>query len=508
MSEAPFATRDSLTRERENTAAGDETQNGEAGSQQQHKTNAFLKIFHKSPAPRTTTPRADVSGGADGSGTPGAGRSEEQEMEDHMSGSAYTATELCPACGFPRGSSVCCPVTRRHHGTNELMDSGRHQHSRSASGSKGLFAKMLSKFPVSPGRHSERPTPVNDDGGSPSTENHMPSGRDDNAGEVDGAPRHAGGGGGVSVSPESASEERLHRRTHHTDGAADEAGGAEAAAPEEGGEEQVQYYCYTDENGETFYYTQELQESMHERQSATVAARASQLETHTDAAAAGHDADADAAPPGSYLCEYVDENGNTVQYLYTPDPNAAAPPAEEAESAEAAAATTTSALAVGGGSEDGSSDATSAAASAKRKSPGSFFAAITNVFKPGRTSDSRRTTHVDPATTPGGSSAPLTALGQGTPSAGDEGADGYAAHDRDVEAHLATLDASEKKKFLKDRKNLMKELASAEKKAREALVKERHEYVEETARQKRAGAFAMEKVARAVKAGQKRGEPL
>ncbi|CCW64853.1 unnamed protein product [Phytomonas sp. EM1] len=43
---------------------------------------------------------------------------EADPLEDHLAGSLYQPRDLCADCGFPRGSSVRCPATSRHHGTN------------------------------------------------------------------------------------------------------------------------------------------------------------------------------------------------------------------------------------------------------------------------------------------------------------------------------------------------------------------------------------------------------
>ena len=42
-----------------------------------------------------------------------------EEMTDHMDGSVYAPHEICPACGSARSTSVHCPVSQRHHGTDE-----------------------------------------------------------------------------------------------------------------------------------------------------------------------------------------------------------------------------------------------------------------------------------------------------------------------------------------------------------------------------------------------------
>ncbi|KAK7198170.1 hypothetical protein NESM_000773700 [Novymonas esmeraldas] len=499
--------------ENENTDAGEATQ-------RRHKPSAFRRLFQKSSSNQNTVSSHDAAepgpaghgGGGASSSSPGSAREPEQEVDDHMLGSTYARGDICKACGFGRGSSVCCPVTHCHHGNDEPLPSGRphHQHSRSSSGSKSIFTKLRSKLPVSSGRHGNGHTPVNGGGGTPTAEDRLPSALDaEETTAADGHPQEVdatcAGEAGGSVSPESVTEEYEH--------------GA-AAASHEGGE--VQYYCYTDENGDTYYYTQELQESVQQHQSASAANMEAEAAVADDANA---DADADAAvPPGSYVCEYVDENGQTVHYLYTPEADAsatAAPAAGEAALDATAGVSATSAITVTGSDAAAEDGGGATSALSKRKTPGAFFSAITSAFKSrGGGSGRSRDHHVDPAAADGDGGDPASSTGDSSAQLPDPPvtATGTSpltvdltetnAHDKAVTAFMEGLDTAERKRFLKERKSLIKDLASWEKKAREAIMRQRHEGVEVFGREKRSGAFVLRKDERVIKTGQKRGEPL
>lgn len=45
-------------------------------------------------------------------------RTVSDDIDDHMEGSVHLGTDVCPSCGYVRMSSVYCPVSQLHHGTD------------------------------------------------------------------------------------------------------------------------------------------------------------------------------------------------------------------------------------------------------------------------------------------------------------------------------------------------------------------------------------------------------
>ncbi|CBZ30686.1 hypothetical protein, unknown function [Leishmania mexicana MHOM/GT/2001/U1103] len=445
-----------------------------------------------------------------------------------MQNSIYNGTDTCMDCGFTRGSSVYCPSTHRHHGTDEFIMSGRQRtsHSRSSSASKGIFTKVWGKHTMPHAWQPAHFTRVKDRGITATAEAlHplAPGAEDATAEGANGDSREADtsriGGGGDVVSSESGIEDRESGDSAHQhngiDGREDSAGVDEAVG--QGGGE-VQYYCYTDEKGDTYWYVQELQDSMQQDQPAADAEAA-----HTSSQAAAYYSESQtgqywidgSVPEGSYVCEYVDKNGQTMYYLYTPEvdgsqDNTAATP-QETQDTNTSDTTSTSAIA-GTRSHAASEKAGNAAAPSKRKTPGRFFAAIKGVFKPHR---SRHTRYInddlvahdgeDPSPSffvTDSDVEPLAPLGTvmsetlTTPRNSD-----LSLSDNDGEEFLDILDASERKRFMNERKRLIKELAAREKKERAIIMKERRDDMAMLGREKRSDAFVLRNFERVIAKG-------
>ncbi|KAG5466717.1 hypothetical protein LSCM1_00891 [Leishmania martiniquensis] len=476
-----------------------------------HKSNALRKFFHKSLSDRSMTPKTDdgspIARG-DSSSSPGSAR-EPEELEDHMLGSNFDKTELCIACGFPRGSSVCCPVTRRHHGTDEPMASGRHRsnHLRLHPASKGIFAKMRVKFPLSPVRHHHRSRRVGEESGSSTAgelhplaqgvEDTVFNGADGHALRV-GTPRM--GGAGDPLSRENGIESFDNGFHAHPLSGIDvrEAGdGVDGASSQDEG--AAQYYCYTDENGYTYWYTQELQDPAQQEEFAASAEAAQMSEQATNLccdAQTGHAGANFSLPAGSYMCEYVDENGQTVYCIYTPEVDGAQNSTGEAPlqtgntNNDRAPSTSTTSVATPRIASTVSRDATT---SFKHRTPAAFFASITGALKSRRSHRTRG--HADPLslslredmdTDP---PAPMGTVTSETLTSPDN--DVMHPYDNEVEEFMELLNESEKKRFLKERKRLIKELAASEKRERDALTKQRHDGMEVLGREERTEILAL-----------------
>lgn len=79
-------------------------------------------------------------------------RSQSEEFEDHMEGSIYAPHDICPRCNYPRMSSVCCPVSQLHHGTDQPFETPQKK--------KGLFERMRQSLVGSDGSANTGPQPV------------------------------------------------------------------------------------------------------------------------------------------------------------------------------------------------------------------------------------------------------------------------------------------------------------------------------------------------------------
>ncbi|KPI86906.1 hypothetical protein ABL78_4040 [Leptomonas seymouri] len=512
MSDAPFDTINSGSSELEKPKADILEDSGSSSGRQAKKLSALRNFFKYGSSDNDgITPR---SGGASARAKNGAHRttaSGEEDFDDHMLGSIYERTDICKACGFPRGSSVCCTVTRRHHGTDELMTPGRHHHSRSYSGGMNIMAKLRSKLPLSSGSRLGKNS--SDDG-----EEH----RAPHSGEV---PLDTYAEPDAAVEEKADIVEGVPPIRNHTmspqnlqfDGESNENAGADIGAypsdslpVEELQEEEVQYYCYTDENGETYYYTQGLQEPAH---------GTTQVECDGEEVVAV-DADATAVelPEGMYFYQYIDENGETVNCVCTPQTGGDSPSADQREDEGEGVldGTTPATSAVAHASSDTVDSSEAGDSSANRKKPtNSLFSAIQSVFKLRSSSRTHTQQHKDPSKTgapsmPAQTSPGGAALGETTNdhSTTAQGCTEIHQYDADVAAFTELLSASEKKQFLKERKMLIKELTASEKKERESIMKNRQDGLAAFTRDKLAAAFVLRKDERTISSGQKRAEPL
>jgi hypothetical protein len=534
MADAPFDTTTSRNDELERPTADVLAGGGSSSGRQTTKMSALRNFFKHSPSNKSgaATPRSGGTSArraAAAAGTHHVSVSGEDDFDDHMLGSMYQGTDICKACGFRRGSSVCCPVTRCHHGTDEVMTPGKHRHNRTASGRMNIMAKIREKLPLTPGRRSnhrgcddgeEAHTPQTgellslsltanaepdaecDDAkmkGTPLTHNHT-MGPPGGSGEFDGEE----GGDASSASANYARSATL-----------------DAYASGDSPAEEVQYYCYTDENGDTYYYTQELRESVQDATQAPQQPSCAEDEgdaatSATSAAAAAYD-----LPEGSYVYQYVDENGQTVNCLCTPQAGDESPATDhdgiggEGVADKATPATSATAHA---GSDTGNSSEADDEGTSRKKASSSFFAAIQSVFRSRRGSHAhqqQQQQHVDPLNTGASSTSvhtPQSSFGLDSNTnelvATMQGCVETNEYDSDVTAFMELLDPNERKKFLKVRKNLIKELFASEKKERESIMKNRQDGMSAFTRDKLAAAFAIRKDERTIKTGHKRGEPL
>ncbi|KAG5492549.1 hypothetical protein JKF63_01127 [Porcisia hertigi] len=493
----------------------------DGSSQRPHMLSGLRKLFQGNSLDRSKMPHNDWNspvGGNDISDSPDSAQDPE-ELEDHMHGSIYARTDICQACGFPRGSSVCCPVSRRHHGTDEVVRSGgHHTHSRCLSSTiKSVLAKEFNKIPVSP-CHLNQSAQANFESRAPTAEELPPplasvsedapaEGAD---GYSTGVKRPLPWGAGDFVGQESDPEDHRNETFSNQHNGIDICkgnDGADGAACQEG-DDTTQYYCYTDENGCTYYYAQ-VQEDPKQQQSSAANAEAahtspdgaelSQKENH------GEEVGTDGAvPPGSYVCECVDENGQTVYYMYTPDVDGADDSAATAllqtGDTKGSVETPASTIAVAR-SEVTSEDAGDTTGASKRKMPGKYFAAILNSFKFHR-KNRRRGKHVDPAADDCEVAQPASCTADRAvePSTAMSAVfsdtlitripSGVKEYDKEVKDFMELLDEAEKKGFMKKRKRLIKELVLSERKEREAIMKQRHDGLEALERERRAGAVA------------------
>lgn len=507
---------------------------GTSSGRQTTKLSALRNFFRVSPSNKdAVTPRSGGVSARAGSADQQTSVSGEDDYDDHMVGSIYKRTDICKFCNFPRGSSVCCPVTRRHHGTDEEMTPSKqqarsHGHNSGAnggggsSGGTGIMAKIRSKLPLTPGRRSnkhgsEEEEREDDEGHTPQTgELPPPLTLNANANPY-----------GEGTADDGAAKDTPLIRNHTlgplNDFEGENADGADANANLDAyasgdsaldaaaatSQTDVQYYCYTDENGDTYYYTQELQESV---QDATQApAHASHVEGE---APEGADGTGD-LPEGAYVYQYVNENGETVNCICTPQADGESPAAQSGEAAEADRATPATSGVAHAGSDTANSSETDDSSANRKKSSSTFFNTIQNIFKPRRGSHADKNQHEDPlsmreagtpaTTPPSGAALDGTANGHAAATPGCVETHEY---DDAVVAFMELLDANEKKKFLKERKSLIKELAASEKKERESIAKNRQDGMSAFTRDKLAASFAIRKDERVIKTGQKRSEPL
>ncbi|KPA86044.1 hypothetical protein ABB37_00316 [Leptomonas pyrrhocoris] len=518
MSDAPFETANSGNDELERPKTDVlETGGGSSSGHQSKKMGAIRNFFKHSPSnadgitPRSEGASARAAGG--GGSSHHATVSRDDDFEDHMLGSAYKCTDICKACGFPRGSSVCCPVTHLHHGTDEATTSAKRHHGRTFSGGRNLMARIRDKLPLTPGRRSNRHG-SNDGGGE---ERHTPQTEEGQAMSVTAYP-----GPDAAEEVPLSLEHTMSPLNPQLDGAGGDANldaYVSGDSPVEAvPEEETQYYCYTDENGDTFYYTQELRESMHD----AVYALPQRARVEGDGDAGDEAADATGAavaaadlPPGTCVYQYIDENGETVNCLCTPQAGGDPPAADQQEGDAQGGATPTTSAVAHAGSDPGNSSETDDPSASRKKSTHSFFSAVQNVFKPHRGTHAHSQSHEDPlnmadASTPvrtpsGGATLEGTTTDLATAMPGCVEAHEY---DADVVAFMELLDDSEKKRFIKERKNLIKDLSASEKKDRDAIMKNRQDGMAAFRRDKLAAAFSIRKDERTIKSGQKRGEPL
>ncbi|KAG5467250.1 hypothetical protein CUR178_00891 [Leishmania enriettii] len=500
-------------------------ENANGSDRSRHKPNAVRKFFSKNVSIRSLTSKVDDASSVarcESSNSPRSAR-EPEELEDHMEGSNYDKTEICIACGFPRGSTVCCPVTRRHHGTDELMTSDRHNsnHLRVPSATKSIFATLRKQFPVSPARRHHQSRQAGGESGSSTVRELHPlaPGVEDTA--SDGADRHSRGvstprmggagdslgrGNGIGDFRNGTYAHQLSEIDAHEAGDKVE----EAASQEEVG---LQYYCYTDENGDTYWCTQELQDSAQQQDFATNAAAALTSAQATSVyyePQAGQVGEEFSVPPGSYVCTYVDENGQTVYCICTPEvegtqDNTAEQPSQAADTNNGR--TTSTSATAASRPRVVSVKARDVTTSPKHKAPAAIFASLTEAFRSRRSHRSRG--HVDPASISLGDDmntdppAPMgTVTSETSTTVGNDAENPY---DNEVEEFMELLDENEKKSFLKERKRLIRELTACEKKERDALTKQRHDGVEVLGREERAEILVLRNDQRIFKTAQKRG---
>lgn len=54
-------------------------------------------------------------------------RTTSEDIDDHMAGSVHQGADQCPSCGYVRMSSVYCPVSQLHHGTDLPAETPRRK---------------------------------------------------------------------------------------------------------------------------------------------------------------------------------------------------------------------------------------------------------------------------------------------------------------------------------------------------------------------------------------------
>lgn len=336
----------------------------------------------------------------------------------------------------------------------------------------------------------------------------------------------------ISVSPRRGTEHPSNAAATTTPGEADPTdGGANAAAAPQTSpiaaaaavespaaeavedavevEESMQYYCYTDENGDTFYYTTNGDDG---EEAGGATGGAPEVPTALPMAEDPTNNLAADATGESYVFEYVDEDGNTVQYVCAPEDVEATEVdcngnSDDAVGEEEGATAAVVSHIISSSSSGDSSD--SLTTGKKKGAAVGFFDAISTAFKSRRAVNSSAevaTRHADPLgytesqasgdeeeETTGASSMPCTELLEA---------------DAAVEAFKQLLDSTELKRFLKERRNLIKELLIDERRSRESLVKQRRVFLQTILHDRSTGAFELRKDERKIKTGIKNSEPL
>lgn len=488
--------------------------------------------------------------------TPRHGRVESGDVDDHMLTSLYFPDDICKGCGFPRKSSVWCPVTQRHHGTDELMAPTGHA-KKGAGGLKflkGVFSRVSphhnsSRNCVSAGNSPSEAPAVRAAGLPPTVSHHQPPPGQETPGssEVLAAEgeAHAGAdpaGMASEADPNTqyvqGSDGYYYVYTPDTEGREEAPApegaeeeeeapapeGAEGAVEEGEGEGNVQYYCYTDENGDTFYYAAELQESMSlQRQQSHAGSAGSRSPSKTQADDGNRfDSDANANGGGGAnppLPESAEEGegGNTVEHGA---PNMAAGAVDPAQGSAS----------VGLHAEEGVEGPKNPETPKKKKT---FGDAISSLFKGKREKKEKDGKPISPGAAAAADNDgnrkhmdPNAPMSEAKENTSVEHVKSGRSNKADVAELSATelqrlqtvdsaiagfvdgLDSAEKKKFDKERRKRVKELEALEKKERSHLSKQWKGFVEDLVRERRAGLFILQSEKKILQRGTEKGEPL
>ena len=67
-------------------------------------------------------------------------RTVSEDIDDHMYGSPFAPTDICPACHMPRMSTIQCTVTQLHHGTDLPCETPKKRQNR------GFFSRLRESF--------------------------------------------------------------------------------------------------------------------------------------------------------------------------------------------------------------------------------------------------------------------------------------------------------------------------------------------------------------------------
>lgn len=68
-------------------------------------------------------------------------RTVSEDIDDHMYGSPFAATDICPACQMPRGSTIQCSVTQLHHATDLPCETPKKRQQN-----RGFFSRLRESF--------------------------------------------------------------------------------------------------------------------------------------------------------------------------------------------------------------------------------------------------------------------------------------------------------------------------------------------------------------------------
>lgn len=393
------------------------------------------------------------------------------EFEDHMIGSTFAGTDVCMGCGFPRSSSVWCSVTQRHHGTDEL--STTHKNTQMGS---NFFLRLFRAKKSGERTPNRLETPA---ANCPSSlkQSLLPAAEE-----------------GVNLTPVEC-DLPLSRASTATGESVDRS----AEPGRNGGEPPpLQYYCYTDENGDVFYYATETLDTV-PQPSTTVSyvdpnhlsanlpvnnGEATALANTTGIMASDENL---AEGTVNYIYEYVDEHGNTQHCM-------AEVPINATSGAEPRATTPILDNAANSASTSGAAAATDSANSqGDRKSKKSWSSILSVVFK-----SKRDITRTLPELENAGSTANNCA------DADSKGHDDDAA----VRLHMESLeDPTVRKKFEKEYNKLTKTFLQEEEKMRRRVHKERKESIADLSRERRAAEYVLISDAQKLRKAQKAGEP-